>query len=229
MRKQVEHWASSVQFRKPMDGPAPPLWSTKLHYGSVIQVDSDWELEWERLRMKQSLYRTPGLRKQNHSASVYNLWTNSLAALQQRVNSCVIAMRFTCSCDTQVPTWVRNQLPFSFLKVTEILCGVPLHAQDRHDSIFYDYWICRTFIEPVSKAIKHNSLFTSGDQADRSALYCCSVVDVVFKYEDLDREMQKGEPLLFTEYIIYVVGNLTKVMSCHLISHKYWYIFTWRR
>lgn len=110
MRKQVEHWASSVQFRKPMDGPAPPLWSTKLHYGSFIQVDSDWELEWERLRMKQSLYRTPGLRKQNHSASVYNLWTNSLAALQQRVNSRVIAMRFTCSCDTQVPTWVRNQL-----------------------------------------------------------------------------------------------------------------------
>lgn len=59
-------------------------------------------------------------------------------------------------------------------------------------------WGCLTFVEPVSKAIKHNSLFASGNKADCSALYCCSVIDVVFKYEDLDREMQNGEPWLLS-------------------------------
>lgn len=47
-----------------------------------------------------------------------------------------------------------------------------------------------TFIQPVSEAIKHNSLLPRGNQADHSALHRGSVVNVVFKYEDLDREPQ---------------------------------------
>lgn len=47
-----------------------------------------------------------------------------------------------------------------------------------------------TLIQPVSEAVEDNPLLASGNQADRSALYRCLVVDVVFKYEDLDRGVQ---------------------------------------
>lgn len=50
-----------------------------------------------------------------------------------------------------------------------------------------------TLIQPVGKAVEHDSLFTGGNQADRSVIHRRSVVDVVFKYEDLDREMKAEE------------------------------------
>lgn len=92
--------------------------------------------------------------------------------------------------------------------MTEIitLSGSKLFAWDGHDIILGCLCSRLTFIQPVRKAIKHNSLFTSGNQADRSALYCCSVVHVVFKYEDLDREMQNREPLLLS-VSLYVDNN----------------------
>lgn len=53
-----------------------------------------------------------------------------------------------------------------------------------------------TFIQPVGEAIKDNSLLPGGNQADHSALHRRSVVNVVFKNEDLDRETQNREELL---------------------------------
>lgn len=48
-----------------------------------------------------------------------------------------------------------------------------------------------TFIQPVSQAVKDNFLLAGGNQAESSALHWCSVVNVVFKDEDLDGEKQK--------------------------------------
>lgn len=58
--------------------------------------------------------------------------------------------------------------------------------------LYFGVNVCRrlTLIQPVSQAVEDNSLLASGHEADRSALYRRFVVDVVFEYEELDREMQ---------------------------------------
>ena len=61
---------------------------------------------------------------------------------------------------------------------------------------FYGVCRCLTLVQPVSKAVEDDSLFTRGNQADRSVIYCWSVEDIVFKYEDLDKEKQKEGPTL---------------------------------
>lgn len=50
-----------------------------------------------------------------------------------------------------------------------------------------------TFVEPVSEAVEHNSLLPGGNQADRPALHRRSVVNVVFKDEDLERKRHRTE------------------------------------
>lgn len=48
-----------------------------------------------------------------------------------------------------------------------------------------------TFIEPVSQAVEDHALLPGRNQADGATLYCCSVVDVVLKYEDLEPNAKK--------------------------------------
>lgn len=74
--------------------------------------------------------------------------------------------------------------------------------------------LCLTFIQPVSQAVKHNFLFAGGNQAESSALHWRSVVNVVFKDEDLDGEKQKGDSSL--QSVLLHVARTSVTLAVHL-------------
>lgn len=45
-----------------------------------------------------------------------------------------------------------------------------------------------TLVQPVGEAVEDDAFFPRGNQADRSVHHRRPVEDVVFKYEDLERE-----------------------------------------
>lgn len=78
---------------------------------------------------------------------------------------------------TSVYCSAPHNVPFLFLAALKV--AVTSQSDTNHPDL--------TFIEPVGQAVEDHSLFPRGDQADGSALHRRSVVDVVFKYEDLER------------------------------------------
>lgn len=135
--------------------------------------------------------------------SLMTMWLNdskSPARLQNLVESLLRRVK-GCYNSMLMPSFVRSEIHINSYSVLSPMFSTWMsNMMDMTLSWALLYFWCHccplTLIQPVSKPIEDDSLLTSGNQADRSALYCCSIVDVVFKYEDLDREMQKGEPSL---------------------------------
>lgn len=102
------------------------------------------------------------------------------------LNRCYSVM--PCLCDAQVFTYCWHDFRGPSISFSSDITDRNLNLLD----------LVLTFIQPIGKAIKHNFLFPGGNQADGSALHRCSVVDVVFKNEDLERETHRGEWLLLS-------------------------------